>query len=86
MMALPDETGQERHKDHKMLTWTPNSPDPNPIKHAWDMAEQVQSLEAVNSIWLWAIWAWKPDFWGCPVHFEVLPTWIRFVPACPLSA
>lgn len=44
MMALPDGTGQERHKEHKMLTRNPNSPDPNPIKHAWDIAEQVQSL------------------------------------------
>lgn len=43
MMALPDGTGQERHKEHKMLTRNPNYPDPNPIKHAWDIAEQVQS-------------------------------------------
>lgn len=37
---------KEHDKELKALTWSPNSPDPEPIEHPWDVPEQFQFMES----------------------------------------
>lgn len=39
---------KECDKELKVSTWTPKSPDPNPIKHLWDKLDQVQTMVCVK--------------------------------------
>lgn len=45
---LPKEWPEARGKELEALTYSPCSPDPNRIKHLWDMPEQVRSTEATS--------------------------------------
>lgn len=47
----------------KLEASTPNSPDPNHIKHSWDVPEQVRSTEALTVDWarFWPVATWTRD-------------------------